>query len=212
MKKLLTAILLLVSVNAYSDKAGLYIGAGLTSTVFSSTDDDDFKDLFEDERATGWRAEIGYIWDLGKPGGFHLGVAGTYDNTGKAERKESIPGVSATASVEATAVAVQLVIEQEMASWADFIFKVGPTSINYKVKGSAECYLSSCYPYYGRYSDSVSETKPGATMSIGVAFFPADFLAIELARQGTAFVYDNDFGEDYTYTAGTWSLSLQYRF
>ena len=47
---------------------------------------------------------------------------------------------------------------------------------------------------------------------IGFTFFPTEFLAIELASQGTAFVYDYAYGGDEVYTASSLSLSLQYRF
>jgi len=189
-----------------ADKAGPYVSLGVTSNVYGSVDDDDFDSLFEDERVTGWRLEGGYIWDLGKPGGFHLGVVGAYNDFGKA----TIGDYWAELSVQAQALSVLLVIEQEIAPWVDFVFKVGPAAVRYEV--DYEYWNYAYYPYgpYLQYSES--STEPGATAVIGFTFFPTEFLAIELASQGTAFVYDYASGGDEVYTASSLSLSLQYRF
>ncbi len=118
-----------------ADKAGPYVGLGVTSNVYGSSGDDDFDSLFEDERVTGWRLEGGYIWDLGKPGGFHLGVVGAYNDFGKATIEEYYCSVcKAELSVQAQALSVLLVIEQEIASWVDFVFKVGPSAVAYDVE------------------------------------------------------------------------------
>ena len=184
-----------------ADKAGPYVGLGVTSNVYGSVDDDDFDSLFEDERVTGWRLEGGYIWDLGKPGGFHLGVVGAYNDFGKATIEEYYCSVCREElSVQAQALSVLLVIEQEIASWVDFVFKVGPAAVDYEIELT------------GYYRGSESSTEPGVTAVIGFTFFPTEFLAIELASQGTAFVYDYAYGGDEVYTASSLSLSLQYRF
>ena len=184
-----------------ADKAGPYVSLGVTSNVYGSVDDDDFDSLFEDERVTGWRLEGGYIWDLGKPGGFHLGVVGAYNDFGKATIEEYYCSVCRVElSVQAQALSVLLVIEQEIASWVDFVFKVGPAAVDYEIELT------------GYYQDSESSTEPGVTAVIGFTFFPTEFLAIELASQGTAFVYDYAYGGDEVYTASSLSLSLQYRF
>ena len=189
-----------------ADKAGPYVSLGVTSNVYGSVDDDDFDSLFEDERVTGWRLEGGYIWDLGKPGGFHLGVVGAYNDFGKATIEEYYCSVCREElSVQAQALSVLLVIEQEIASWVDFVFKVGPSAVAYDVDWT-DYYIG------GYYQDSESSTEPGVTAVIGFTFFPTEFLAIELASQGTAFVYDYAYGGDEVYTASSLSLSLQYRF
>ena len=184
-----------------ADKAGPYVGLGVTSNVYGSVDDDDFDSLFEDERVTGWRLEGGYIWDLGKPGGVHLGVVGAYNDFGTATIEEYYCSVCREElSVQAQALSVLLVIEQEIASWVDFVFKVGPAAVDYEIELT------------GYYRGSESSTEPGGTAVIGFTFFPTEFLAIELASQGTAFVYDYAYGGDEVYTASSLSLSLQYRF
>ncbi len=210
MKRIVIALLILASGTAWADKAGFYLGVGITSSTYSSPDDDDFTDIFEDERSSGWRGELGYIWDLGKPGGFHLGVAGTYDNFGEVTREEHFGVEYAKVSFEAQAFSVLVVIEQELASWADFVFKVGPASVNYEFEASYLIFDPS-FPFGPYGSESDSSTEIGGTMILGFTFFPTDFLAIELARQGTAFV-DSQYDENNAYAAGTWSASLQYRF
>jgi hypothetical protein len=207
MRLFILIIAVLSASSVWAEKAGFYIGAGITSSNYMSPDDDDFNDIFEDEKTTGWRGEFGYIWDLGKPGGFHLGIAGAYDNFGKAEIEENFGYEYARASFEAQALSVMVVIEQELASWVDFVFKAGPASVNYDIGASYQFY----YPVGGYYgdSDSQSETELGGTMIIGFTFFPTDFLAIELARQGMAYIESDS---DDRYGAGTWSASLQYRF
>ena len=82
----------------------------------------------------------------------------------------------------------------------DFVFKVGPAAVDYEIELT------------GYYRGSESSTEPGATAVIGFTFFPTEFLAIELASQGTAFVLDYDYEDDEVYTVSSLSLSLQYRF
>jgi hypothetical protein len=212
MRHFIIALLILSSCSAWAEKAGLYIGAGISASNYSSPDNDEFKDAFEDERTNGWRAELGYIWDLGKPGGFHMGVAGTYDDFGKAKGDtqyfDAFGPRTLSGEVEARALSVLLVIEQEIVKWVDFVFKIGPAFVDYD-RDATDTWYSGGTEIKEPLSESSSEV--GASMALGFTFFPTDYLAIEVARQGMAFV-TSDSDEDDAITAGTWSASLQYRF
>ena len=59
-----------------ADKDGFFVGAGVSLNSFRGLSDDAFFDVIEDERSLGWRAEFGFIWDIGRTGGFQLGASG----------------------------------------------------------------------------------------------------------------------------------------
>jgi opacity protein-like surface antigen len=205
--RLLIVLLGVLSVtSAWADKDGFYLGAGISSNIYSSSDDDDFNDVFEDERSIGGRLEFGHLWDVAQPGGLHIGVAATYDSFGEVERAEKRFGEYARVSFDAQAFSVLFVIEQELVSWVDIVFKIGPSSVNTKMAGNIGYNTASGYYVF---SDSESQTEIGGTAIIGLTFFPTNYLAIELARQGTVYV-DSD--TDDACGAGSWSISLQYRF
>lgn len=203
MRHAIWIVLILASNMVWAEKAGLYLGAGVTTNTYKSQNDY-FDDRVEDERATGWKVELGYIWDLGKPGGFHLGVAATYNDFGTIKAGENNPYSyyypDTEIKFDANAFAVMVVLEQEIASWVDFVFKIGPASVDYQIEE----------PGYG-YNKKDSATELGAQAVIAFVFFPTDYLAIELASQGTSFV-DSDSYNDDVYSASTLSLALQYRF
>ena len=187
---------------AWAEKAGPYIGVGITSNVYRSSDSD-INEVFESEGTTGWRLEGGHIWDLGKPGGFHLGVVGAYNNFGQATATGELEYFTFNADVEAQAISALFVIEQEIVRWVDFVFKIGPAFVDYELRDTGYDY------FYGPYSNNYSNTAMGTTAVIGFTFFPTQFLAIELASQGTAFL-DSEVTDD-VFAISSLSLSIQYR-
>ena len=199
--------------SASADKAGLYAGLGLLRGGYADSVSR-VNDAFEGEAANGWRAEVGYIWDIGKPGGFHLGLSGAYDNFGKLKGQTnpyfSIPAQDL--ELEGQAFSVYFVGEQQLARWCHFVFKVGPTIVSSDLESSA---VSSPF------SSSDSETDAGVGAVIAFTFFPIEQLAIELANQGHVYIYESDRTNTYNYYDntdydgagfGNLSLSLQYRF
>ena len=200
---------------AHASKDGIYVGIGITTTSYRGNSSDSFVRVVEDERVTGWRGEVGYIWDLGKTGGFQMGVAGTFNDFGKVSNTEQDGPNTTDVSLDASALSVYFVIEQEMATWVDFVFKVGPSLINYEA-------TSCCTAIGGRDIVDQRETRIGGTGIIGFTFFPTQHIGIELAAQVTSWLTgdlrnietEDDFYDyiDSRVAARTLSASFQYRF
>ena len=198
-----------------ASKEGIYVGVGITSTSYHGDSSDSFVRAVDDERVTGGRAEVGYVWDLGKPGGFHLGVVGAYDGLGKVSGSTDNGINTVDVSLDASALSVYFLIEQEIASWVDFVFKVGPSLVDYRVK-------SCCSAISNKTIIDDKETKGASAVVIGFTFFPTENIGIELAGQAISWftgdfrdVEDSDTFYDYVdslVTARTLSASVQYRF
>jgi hypothetical protein len=201
--------------SAWADKAGLYAGLGVLRGGYADSIVR-IDDAFEDETSNGWRAEVGYIWDIGKPGGFHMGVSGAYDDFGKLKGRTNpffnIPAMDL--EIEGRAFSVYFVGEQQLARWCHFVFKVGPTVVSTDLESSIVTSSRSS-------SDGQTDTGVGAV--IAFTFFPMEQLAIELASQGHVYVYESDrtnTNSSYYYDNtdydgagfGNLALSLQYRF
>ena len=209
------AALLVAAPGAHASKEGIYLGVGISTTTYRGNSSDSFVRAVDDERVTGWRGEMGYVWDLGKPGGFHLGVTGAIDRLGEVSGEGQDGPNSVDVSLDATAFTVYFLIEQEIARWVDFVFKVGPSLVDYEVQ--------SCCKAIG--NDDIideKETRFGGAAVIGFTFFPTENIGIELAAQAISW-YTGDFrdveDEDTFYdyldsrvAARTLSASFQYRF
>lgn len=207
MKRIFSVVLLLVVSNVvWADKAGFYLGLGTQVSSFTS-DNDFLDDTFGKESASGWRGEFGYIWDVGREGGLHMGIAGAYDDFGTMKGDGDVivyyPGIGWLPGQEefelsGEALSVYFVLEQEIASWVDFVFKVGPSVVQSDVKGA---------------NQDDSDTQAGLGLGIAFTFFPVPNFGIELASQGHAYVDDSEGSSDNDVSAvGTYSLTLQYRF
>jgi opacity protein-like surface antigen len=215
-------LLATLATGAQASKDGLYLGIGLTSTTYRSNASGSFVRVIDDQRVSGWRGEAGYIWDIGKPGGFQLGVAGAYDDLGRASDTGEFQGDTTDVRLEASTWTAYFVIDQEIESWVDFIFKVGPSLVDYDV--------NVCCSEDGSNLDK-RQVKPGFTSAAGFAFFPTQNIAIEVAGQFTTWLTgdrddfrDVDFEDneeikeaildflDSRVTSLTWTASFQYRF
>ena len=189
---------------ARADKAGFYLGAGVSVATYRISTN--LESSFESSRTQGWRTEAGYIWDVGRSGGFHLGVAGTFDQWGEIEESGANAfGGEWTARVQARVVAITVVLEQEIAQWVDFVFKTGPS---YGYISLEETY--SYDPSFPSQTHRDSGEGVGGEYIAGFAFFPANHFAVELAAQGNWFVHNEGYFE--ATAVGALSLSLQYRF
>jgi len=205
-----TIVLAIAATSAWASKDGMYVAAGLSTNSYRGNDSDSFVRIVDDERATGFRLEIGHIWDLGKPGGFQLGVAGAFDRFGAVSNSKSGTSVD----LEASALTAYFVIDQVLTEWLDFTFKVGPSGVSYQAE--------ACCNALG--GDIVDERKSrfGTSAVIGLVFFPTQNIGIELAAQATSWftgdlrdIEDEDDFYDYLDTrvvARSLSASVQYRF
>lgn len=221
--------LLLASNLAWAGKPGLYLGAGITTNQYQFPSNHNPVFAFDDEWQTGWRAELGYIWDLGKAGGFQLGVAGTYNDLTKAENSRtwnaSVPpdgdfpgftifGESKT-TFDAQAFGVLLVIQQELLAWMDLAFKIGPAYVQSTlteqsnavsiINGETEPNLLP-----GSYRKKADEW--GGLAQLGLIFYPMEQLGIEVAVQNIGWQQSDIYDTDDWYHSNTLSLSAQYRF
>lgn len=186
--------LAIITSPALAAKDGGFVGIGIGSTEFRS-DDSQVDDSFKGERKTSWRLEGGYIWDIGKPGGFMLGVAGAYDNFGSIKvDDDDLPNVDW--KVESSAITAYFVGQQEIAEWVDFSFKIGPSIIYNKL----EVNISN-------WSGDGDGTYGGVGSMIGFTFYPSEQFAIELASHSVAFVDNSD-----VFMFRTLGVNLQYRF
>ena len=207
-------ILLALCQPAMAAKDGMYLAIGISGSSYVNHSGDSFLRVVDGERAGGWRAEIGHIWDLGKAGGFQLGVAGAFDHFGEVSDSGRFGDETGEVELDARALSAYFVIDQELTRWLDFMFKIGPAGIEYQAR--------ACCTAQGR--DIVDERKSrlGASSVIGLVFFPAEHIGIELAAQATAW-YTGDLRDveteddlyDYLDTrvaARSLSASFQYRF
>lgn len=103
--------LLMHATFALADKEGGHLGIGYLGS--------------SNEDGTGGRAEFGYLWDTGEPGGMHTGVALAYDSLGSKKHGGTM-----------SAASIYLALEHEIANWVSFNFKLGPGSIQGAGSGS----------------------------------------------------------------------------
>ena len=192
---------LLPATLAAADKQGFYIGAGISRATYRISTDLD-TDL-RGSRVTGGRVEAGYIWDVGRAGGFRLGVAGTYDRWGEAEETSAEYGGTVRERFRAQLVAVNCVLQQEIAPWVDFVFKVGPGYGSFDAEAE--------YPVSTDPPEADSGDGLGGSYIAGFDFFPAQHLALEIAAQVNWFTPRGDYLLDAEAVAAL-SASLQYRF
>lgn len=92
----------------------------------------------EDNKQTGYGAFVGYIWDVGKEGGFMLGLKGKYENLGDVDSTEYqlfyriVDGdrqylvTSEEASETLQSGSVLFTGEQNIGRYVKFYFSVGP--------------------------------------------------------------------------------------
>jgi hypothetical protein len=196
-------LLLALTMEAYADKAGWYLGGGASIATYrlGSTE---VEDSFESSRTFGWLFEAGYIWDLGQAGGFHIGISGTFNQWAEVE-KTVVRGPSILAtSAQVRTAAISLVLEQEIMRWVDFVFKVGPSY------GHLDAEETVRSPNYRR-QENINEDGWGGQYIAGFVFFPFEDFAIELAAQGNWFFFDCGYFCDAA-AVGALNLSLQYRF
>ena len=190
---------------AFADRAGWYIGAGVSVAEFQLAHQD-LRSSFRGTRTNGWRVEGGYLWDPGRAGGFHLGVQATFDDWAAVEKSgEYVEGSHWDDRVKIHAATVQVMLEQELVSWLDFVFRAGPSYALVDVSVSRT-------PAGGLqgYSDEADIGSLGARLSIGLLFFPLQRLSIELAAEGSGYLVSGGFFN--TLSLGALSTSLQYRF
>lgn len=202
-RHLLLLMLLLQPLSLMADKPGLYLGAGISLSTYRvvSTQLDI---SFEGETTTGWRAEAGYIWDTGKPGGFHLGIAGIYDDLGSISLEDdSFTISSGVFNYHTKLISVVFVMEQEIAYWVDFIFKVGPAYGYYDSRESGLWLSGDPFDY------RESGGGLGHSIHCGFIFFPTPKFAIELSGQGAYFIADGDLYD--AHGAASLVATLQYR-
>lgn len=202
-----------------ASEPGLYMGLGVTNNTFESNENSVYADILEDERSNGWRAEVGHIWEIGKPGGTQMGVSGAYNRIGKISNSGTVAiNRRGEASLEANAVSAYFVLQQVLSSWVDFTFKVGPAIVNYEAE--------MCCNRFGTAIIDEKKTRFGGSAMIGFTFYPTRHFAIELAGQSFGWIDevttddDNDSDNDFYYddVDFTWlsargvSLTAQYRF
>lgn len=124
-------------------------------------------------------------------------------------------GVSGSTYANHSGESFLRVVDGERASgWLDFMFKIGPSGIAYQA-------VACCTPQ-GRNIVDERKSRLGASSLIGLAFFPAQHIGIELAAQATAWctgdlrdIETEDDCYDYLDTriaARSLSASFQYRF
>lgn len=213
-KQIAVVLLATLASTAHAAKDGWYAGIGISTNAYRSNDSSSFVRVVEDEQTTGWRAEFGHIWDLGKAGGFQIGVAGAYDDLGKVSASEQNGDRNTDVSIEASALTAYFVIDQEIASWVDFVFKVGPSVIDYEAESC--CTLTNTAQIDDR------KTRVGGAAAIAFVFFPTQNIGIELSAQAFSWYTGNlseveDEDDFYNYldsrvAARSLSASLQYRF
>jgi len=186
------------SVHAAVDRSGGYLGIGLSLAAFET---DSLYTTIElsSESVTGWRLEGGYIWDVGYPGGFRLGVAAGYDNWGEARGTQEDYFRREVLQFKAESLAINLVLSQAISKSVDFLFKLGPAYVNYDFEESKVIYSVS----EERQERSESDTSIGASFSSGFAFYPARKVALDFAAQ--VVVIDIAIG-------GSLSMTVGYRF
>lgn len=207
----------------------MHLGAGITSNQYQFPRSHNPYYVFDDDRTTAWRAEVGYLWDPGKSGGFHLGLAGVYNDLGELKQNNAgtshypgdgnIPGFTDYYDIQfkysAQTFGVLLVVEQEITRWMDFVFKIGPAYLQYELKTDSTVYteytdLSEPRDYSHDWKSDSEEY--GALAQIGLTFFPIEQLGLELAMQTIGWQTDRYPGANDWYYVNTLSLSAQYRF
>lgn len=218
-----STLLLATTSGVNASEPGLYMGLGVSSNTYNSNENTVYSNLLEDERSTGWRAEIGHIWEIGKPGGTQLGVSGAYNSFGKVSNSGAVDITEGfrrqgEASLEANAFSAYFVLQQVLAPWVDFTFKVGPSIVGYEAE--------MCCNRFGNDLIDEKKTRFGASAVIGFTFYPTQHFAIELAGQSFAWLdevttdddvntdsdyYDNDIDFTWLSNRGV-TLTAQYRF
>lgn len=199
--QLAALVLMLMSVSTFAandvSRQGFYVGLGYGMSFYDSSEDEVFSDVIGGNAAHGWQLEGGYMWDIGRTGGWHLGVEGMYANRGPLGETA---GGSSKFDFDVDVLAAMFVTDYEIASWVDLLLKVGVASVTYDAEATVY------YPYVYNYSES--DTSAGAIYSVGFAFYPTQRISVELAQQGMGFTST----DDTAYTSSTTSVSLRYQF
>ena len=201
----LWAVLLLPALpltEASAEAAGWYLGGGVSVATYrvSTRLDSDLAG----SRTFGWRLEGGHTWDPGRSRGFQLGIAATFDQWNETEQTNEVSGRGElTSKASIRALSISFLLQQEVAKWVDFVFKIGPTY------GGLEAEEFVRYSDGSNYQDEFSREGWGGQYVAGLLFFlPRDF-AIEVAAQGNWFLLDGYFDAA---AVGALSTSVQYRF
>ncbi|MDH4050560.1 MAG: hypothetical protein OEU93_03220 [Rubrivivax sp.] len=186
-----------------ADKQGFYIGAGISAATYRISTDLDSG--MKGSRVAGGRLEAGHVWDVGRAGGFRLGVAVAYDHWGEAEDTRVDYHGTVRETFRARFVAVNCVLQQEIAPWVDFVFKAGPGFGSFDARRE---YLEPVHPYP---PESSSGEGLGGSYIAGFDFFPVPHLVLEIAGQVNWFTPGGSYFLDAVGVAAL-SGSLQYRF
>ena len=214
MKQILGVLLITMTMAVQASKEGMYVGLGVSSTAYRSNASDSFISVVDDQRVTGWQGEVGHIWDLGKPGGFQMGVSGVYNRLGEVSDSERRGDSLQAVSFDASALTAYLVIQQVLAPWVDFVFKVGPSLVDYEAQ--------VCCEELGEQSVDERKTRFGGGAAVAFTFYPTESIGIEIGGQFISW-YTGDLRDieeeddlydflDSRVSARTITAALQYRF
>jgi hypothetical protein len=200
-------LLLTISIFQFSsasadEKAGWFLGAGISLATYRADVGNELS--LVGSWTPGWRLEAGYIWDVGSAGGFHLGIVGNYDDFLASTVKGEVWTGRAELQFESDMFALSVLLEQEIARWIDFVFRIGP---GYGTYTFDESYSEQHHPL-SPYSETSSGT--GWVYQLGLAFFPGANIAVE-TNLFANWVISSDHVLDAWAVAGV-VTTLQYRF